>query len=151
MSITLINSLKAMINQWPEEKCVAITQDGDGAVYQWAKTPRFNHANDEWVQRAGTMTSSLCRQHQPVYGDGEVIQFEQASDYTTAIITQKDFMDSIAAETHPVASSADIIAWRDRIVEIRQLQNDLSSELGELTRKIEAQGFAMIDPRKVRK
>lgn len=32
MSITLINSLKAMINQWPEEKCVAITQDGDGAA-----------------------------------------------------------------------------------------------------------------------
>lgn len=151
MGITLINSLKAMINQWPEEKCVAITQDGDGAVYQWAKTPRFNHANDEWVHRAGTITASLCRQHHPVYIDGKVIQFEQASDYRAAIITKDDFMDSIAAETHPVASSADIITWRDRIVEIRQLQNELSSELGELTRKIEAQGFAMIDPRKVRK
>lgn len=151
MSMTLINCLKAMISKWPEEKCVAITQDSDGAVYQWARTPRFNHANHEWVQRAGNLSTSLCRQHHPVYIDGEVIQFEQASDYKTAIITPEDFMASIAAETPPVASGADIIAWRDRIIEIRQLQNELSSEHGELTRKIEAQGFAMIDPRKVRK
>lgn len=151
MSMTLINCLKAMMSEWPEEKCVAITQDGDGAVYQWAKTPLFNHANDEWVQSARTMATSLCIHDHPVYIDGRVKDFEQASDYKTAIVTKDDFMASIAAETPPGASGVDIITWRDRIVEIRQLQNELSSELGELTRKIEAQGFAMIEPRKVRK
>jgi hypothetical protein len=137
--VKLIELVQTFLTEYPGDACIAITQDGDGSIYYWHKAPVFNDNSDTWVGRNNTTSTSLCViKYFPSDNNGDAIEFDTCIDYDTAIIT-RDMFDE--AKARP---KGDLREWRDRIIEIRELQDSLKSEMHELVKNIELEGFKVI-------
>jgi len=134
---TLLNLVQTFLTEYPTD-CVAITQDGDGGVYYWRKIPKFDDDSDQWAYGNSAQTAdALC---EVVYyptkpGTTDAFEHEATFDYDTAIITREVFEEAVKKP------KGDLREWRDRIIEIRALQESLKDELTNLVSSIKAEGF----------
>lgn len=145
----LIDLLHEHLKAWPDDDCVAITQDGYGGVYYWQKTPVFDEGDDDWNNPVGsTMHASLLdgEDYFLLNESGDNREFTQCEDYKTAIITREQF------EAHkmkpddiiPTAqTTCTLIEMRDRIIEIEKQQLILQNEKRDLYSKISQSGFKL--------
>jgi hypothetical protein len=136
----LLNLVQTFLTEYPREGCVAITQDGDGGIYYWRKTPKFNDDSDQWTYGRGSNSSTADALCQGVYhpskpGSSDPLELEASIDYDTAIIT-RDMFDEAT-----IKPKGDLREWRDRIIEIRELQESLKVEMQTLVKSIELEGF----------
>lgn len=132
---TLLNLVKRNISAWPANNCVAITQDGNGTIFYWKQMPKFNDDDDSWVGKNCSSAASLCSKVWCLVDDeSDPVELEAALDYNTEIITQGMFEAITQVK-------GDLREWRDRIIEIRELQNSLKDELTTLVASIKAEGF----------
>lgn len=139
---TLLNLVQTFLTEYPGDACVAITQDGDGSIYYWRKVPKFNDDSDQWTygRNSGATAEALC---QGVYyptkpESSDALEHEASIDYDTAIITRDMF------DVAMIKPKGDLREWRDRIIEIRELQESLKDEMHELVKNIELEGFKVI-------
>lgn len=146
----LIDLVCIHLDKWPDDECVAITQDdcGDHGVFYWRKTPTFNTESGEWVGRATNVCGLLPGENFFMTPkDDPDGTFSLCEDYETAIITREQFEehkmkpDDIITPTAPTTCS--LIDWRDRIIEIEKEQVRLQAEKRDLYSKISQSGFKL--------
>lgn len=134
--LKLVDLLKTFLTEYPGNDCIAVTQDGDGNIYYWRATPTFNDDQDSWEAAVGRTANLLCEK---VYfaadADRKALEFEACPDYDSTIVTRAMF------ETALVKPTGDLREWRDRIIEIRAMQNSLKDELNTLIANIKDEGF----------
>lgn len=136
---TLLNLVQTFLTEYPGNNCIAITQDGDGNIFYWRKVPKFDDNNDTWIHGRSS-ADALCQgvYHPTKPGTSDVLELEAAIDYDTAIITRDMF------DVAMIKPKGDLREWRDRIIEIRALQDSLKDEMHELVKNIELEGFKVI-------
>ena len=148
----LLELLREQLTAFPDNNCVAIAQDGNGNAYYWQVEPVFNDEDDEWQSARGQRFSSVDLVDGDHYfltvpGVEDPRENEVCEDYKTAIITREMFYNQ-SATSEPVADiksspEIDLIAWRDRIIEIKEQQRVLATEHSALVSKIERAGFSL--------
>lgn len=140
----LIDLLREHLPAWPNG-CIAITQDStcENGVFYWRVVPYFNKSKGEWVNRNnGTLCGLVAGDDFSLAPkDDPDATFGLCEDYDTAIISRELYE---AKMKEPVqVKPIDVIAARDRIIEIEEMQVKLQNEKRELYSHISAMGFKL--------
>lgn len=144
----LLDYLRKVLPAYPDNGCVAVTQDHGGNIYFWKTAPVYHSRLFEWISAKGQGHTCDDLVNGGDYyladSDGEARENPICDDYNTAIITREQFETyNMKDDTPTITATGSLIEWRDRIIEIENLQTKLQNEKRDLYSKISETGFKL--------